>query len=354
MALLAGFFLPLSVQADSTPSGSDLAAAVNAYREANGLYDLTMDSALMAAAQGHADWIVETGQGGHTGAGGSDETTRAMWAGYGGGKTIKCDEAWASTSSISSAIYSAWSDATHQAVLLNGWGNSYTDIGAGVAAYTDGDKKGNYVMVVDVCLMEGKSAPSSYITTTPGTLVAPSAAATSDINPYIIPITTSTPNPDGSVVHVVMNGQNLLNIALAYGVKMADIRELNGMAEDSTLIYEGQHLVIFGAGSVPTNPPSTETPVSSKTPKPTYTPRPTRAAFTPTPPGTATPTLTPTPKPLLAVIAPNGIDGRTIGIILIILCSLGLLGLGISSLPEKKQVKSEKKPDPVTDPVDEE
>ena len=40
----------------------------------------------------HAEWIVATGQGGHIGASGSDETVRVSWTGYGGGAAIQCDE----------------------------------------------------------------------------------------------------------------------------------------------------------------------------------------------------------------------------------------------------------------------
>ena len=83
-----------------------------------GLYALNPDAKVMSAAQGHADWIVATGNGGHTGASGSDETTRVYWSGYGGGKSIKCDEAWASTTSVNSAVYEAWSDWTHQQVMV--------------------------------------------------------------------------------------------------------------------------------------------------------------------------------------------------------------------------------------------
>ena len=66
---------------------------------ANGYYAIGTNSLVMSAAQGHADWIVQTGQGGHTGAGGSDETVRVGWTGYGGGAEIKCDENWAMASS---------------------------------------------------------------------------------------------------------------------------------------------------------------------------------------------------------------------------------------------------------------
>ena len=73
VASLSAFSLPANA---SQPTGYDLAAVVNAYRVANGYYQLNPHAQVMAAAQAHAEWIVETGQGGHIGAGGSDETTR--------------------------------------------------------------------------------------------------------------------------------------------------------------------------------------------------------------------------------------------------------------------------------------
>ena len=80
------------------PSGYDLVAGVNAYRASQGYYAIGTNTLVMAAAQAHADWIVQTGQGGHTGSGGSDETMRVSWTGYGGGASIQCDEAWAASS----------------------------------------------------------------------------------------------------------------------------------------------------------------------------------------------------------------------------------------------------------------
>lgn len=312
-----------------TPSPYDLIDAVNSYRAANGLYALTPDSSLMAAAQGHAVWIVDTGQGGHTGLGGSDETTRAMWAGYGGGKTIKCDEAWAATSSVQAAVYTAWSDWTHQQVMLNGWGNNYTDVGAGVAK----NKEGNFVFILDVCLTEGKS-PSAGLT--PGT---PGVIPTFDMSQLISAVSVATPAADGSVTHLVKYGQSLVMIALAYGVKINDIRSLNNLPADSTLIYEGQKLIIFASGSYPTAGTTTPTIQGTRTTRPTWTPRPTQPIMTPTPPGTPTSTPTPTPPSLMAVIAPNGLDTRTIGMIVIAICALGLVGVGISSIPSMNRKK---------------
>ena len=132
LALAAGLGAYTPVDAGQ-PSGYDLVAGVNAYRASQGYYAIGTNALVMAAAQSHADWIVQTGQGGHTGAGGSDETMRVSWTGYGGGAEIKCDEAWAAASTVDEAIYNQWSDWTHQEVMLNGWGNRYTDAGGGVA-----------------------------------------------------------------------------------------------------------------------------------------------------------------------------------------------------------------------------
>lgn len=59
-----------------------------------------------------------------------------------------------------------------------------------------------------------------------------------------VPMVTMTQRANGCTVHVVGPGQTLWAIALAYGVKIDDIRGLNGMGTDSTTIYPGENLVI--------------------------------------------------------------------------------------------------------------
>jgi hypothetical protein len=81
-------------------------------------------------------------------------------------------------------------------------------------------------------------------------------------------IIPSTPMADGAVVHIVGDGETLAGIAEAYGVSMITIRELNGLAPDSTLIFPGQKLIIQLAPT-PTLTP-TITPV---TPRPPRAPR---------------------------------------------------------------------------------
>jgi LysM repeat protein len=231
----------------TAPTPYDVMAAVNAHRAANGYYALTPNTLVMAAAQTHAEWIVTTGQGGHIGASGSDETVRVSWTGYGGGAEIRCDENWASGRTVQDAMVGAWSDWTHQEVMLNAWGNRYTDMGAGVAAYGDG----RYVFILNVCLVVGQEFDGS-VPEANDALTPTDPLATADRSNYIYGVTLATPAADGSVTHTVLYGQTLAAIAKAYGVTIETLRTLNTIATDSTIIWVGEELVIQPAGSVPT------------------------------------------------------------------------------------------------------
>src|SRR5665648_105404 len=112
--------------------------------------------------------------------------------------------------------------------------------------------------------------------------------ATATIDPAILNIQTATPQNDGSVIHTVAEGQSLWGIALAYGVFIGDIQNLNGLDADNSIIQNGQKLMIFPPGSIETEiPVVTEQPVD-----------PTAAAarlITPTSTETPEPTITATP-----------------------------------------------------------
>ena len=326
----SAFRLPAN---DSQPSGYDLAAAVNAYREANGYYQLNPHSLVMAAAQAHADWIVETGQGGHIGAGGSDETMRVSWTGYGGGVTILCDENWASGSTIDDAMYGAWSDWTHQEVMLNTWGNRYTDIGGGVASLGNG----RYVFVLNVCLVVGQEysgeAPGSHTSTAAGSHTSTAAGSnssappanssvlgTADSSNYIYGVTLATPLADGTIKHKVLYGQTLASIAKAYSITIETLRALNEMAADETIIWPDEELLIQPAGTGANSAQGPATPETDASPAPsataamqTQTQQPTLTV------STASPTATPQAAP----------DDRqrtsTAGIVV-----LGLAGVGLA------------------------
>jgi LysM repeat protein len=235
--------------------------AVNSLRTANGLPVYQTDSILMSIAQGHSDYQAAIGQVTHTGAGGTRPKDRAAAAGYGGGGTFFISENIAGSSNLSiDGVISMWlGDSLHTQTML---GSTYQDIGAGVS-----ESNGFVYYTIDVAYQAGGSSSSPPVANTPG-------------GPTAIPIylvQTATPKPDGSVVHTVRSGQTLIGIAIAYGITVAEIKDLNYLTSD--VIYEGDQLIIHPAN----------------TPGPTAT---TTATTTPTRAATATrnPTRTPTPS----------------------------------------------------------
>lgn len=325
--LLNAIFFPFVVvkAGSSAPSPYDLIDVVNGYRSSNGLYALNPDSLVMAAAQAHADWIVETGNGGHTGAGGSDETIRVGWTGYGGGSNIHCDEAWASGTNVEDVVYSSWADWVHQGVMLDYWGNGYTDVGAGVADQGNG----RYVFVLDVCMVSGKPSPNrptAVKTPADGDFSNNPIDSTLDTSQLMFAVVKSTPLPDGSVIHTVQYGQSLVQIALAYGTKVNEIRQLNNIPEDSTLIYPDQKLVIFksSTGSMPSVALQTTgtldtTKAGTQTLDPTYTARP--KATQPALPEMKLPTMTATP----VIESEKSAPVQSVGLVLVVICGIGIL-----------------------------
>lgn len=238
--------------------------AVNNLRAGNGLPAYQQNGILMSIAQAQTDYQAAIGECTHTGAGGTSPKDRAAAAGYGGGATFFMSENFVCGTNLSvDEAISIWlQDAPHTQTML---GANYVDVGAGVSV--DGD----YVYyTLDVAYVAGSGNYVPPATYTPG---GPTAI------PYY-PVQTVTPMPDGSVVHTVQAGQNLSIIAKAYGVLVAEIKDLNNLTSDN--IYVGDKLVIRKAGT----PAPTSTPTATSTPTRAATPthRPTR---------TATPSITP-------------------------------------------------------------
>ena len=107
----------------------------------------------------------------------------------------------------------------------------------------------------------------------------------------ILPVEIASANPDGSLVHVVQEGQTLWNIAAAYQIDINQILSLNGMV-DGSLIVPGQRLLIKPASLTPTAQ-ATHSPTSALI---TVTPRQT---LPPTRPSTEVAQLVQTPSPVL-------------------------------------------------------
>ncbi len=311
---------PFSVQAQDNAVWV-LLDSLNSYRAANGLPPLQVNNQLMAAAQSQADYLaatydIESGADGHVGSGGSRPIDRAYAFGYGGGYQIDVSENWAGLGPATTAaqvVYNPWwADSAHQNTMLDGWGVSYTDVGIGVA------KQGIIVYyVIDV-----GAVTSDQPFVSPSGIGSSTGAYGPASNSSVYLLETAAPKPDGSVIHVVQEGETLELIARSYGVDIETIQELNNMPTGYVIIYPDQELLIKPAGSVDESEIPTATPAG---PTATVTPVPT---FTPRPRPTRTMEVTPTSAPLIDVVNSNNqLTGRqTLGLVIAIVCGLGLVG----------------------------
>lgn len=248
-ALIIGFApRPSQAQpylAPSIQSGSDLLAAVNSLRASHGLPAYNANSILMSIAQAQADYMAATGGAyGHLGPGGTSPMQRAITAGY---AAVFFSENWQSGSGLSpSGAVSRWQgDAPHLNTMLSA---SLVDAGAGVS------KSGNVVYYV---LDAGGMGPPSGGGGTPigGTNLPPATIGPSQ---FMVPVTLSTPGPDGLVYHEVAYGQSLWSIAIAYGTKIEAIKALNNILD--TDIRPGQKLLVLkGPTPVPFTPTASPT-----------------------------------------------------------------------------------------------
>jgi uncharacterized protein YkwD len=240
---------------------------INNLRAANGLYQLAENQYLNLAAQNHANWIATTGLGGHTGEGGSDAKARALAVGYGEGAQVWVTENWARGSGLTAydCVHTMWKpSAAHIQNMLNTW---HDEFGAGVAI----DSSGFTIYVVNFGHVSGSTVPSQSVSVPTG--------PTATLAPLVQPVTTSTPQGDGTVVHVVQFGQSLWAISDAYDIPMADLLALNGLTEEDAIFPDQQLLIVRGSGETPeptpTEPSKVEMQASAQK-APTVTPRPTR------------------------------------------------------------------------------
>ena len=290
------------------PPASDASAvidAVNSLRISNGLAPYSTSSILMGTAQGQADYMASTGGAGHTGPGGSTVTQRLLEAGYplagdlslGG---FRSENVIGSPGMTAEGAVAAWQgDSVHLHTMLS---SDLTEIGAGVS-----ETDGVYYYVIDCARPTGSGAPQAY---TPGAESAYGAG----MNEIIMPVSQSTPNEKGEIIHEVKSGQSLWQIAIAYGVKIDQIRGLNQLAT-AYLINPGDTLLIKTV-ETPTPQPPTAIPTT-----PAALPTVSTSTQNPTEPPTATPT--PTPAPPLA--NPLGAGGAVGAIILVALAAAGLV-----------------------------
>lgn len=321
IGLLVSFalgFLPVgifSAQASglsATYSPYALISAVNILRASNGLPAYNSNSILMATAQAQANYMASIGSWSDYGPGGSTLGERLLAAGYplagdlseGG---IASQNVIQGTSSMTpQAAVQAWmGDSVHQIALLS---TGLSDIGAGVT-YSGGD----VYYVIDCAQPTGSGRQQAYTpsSSNSGGQISGTPVSQEQTIPMAI---VSTPDQGGNVYHIVRQGQALWQIAIAYKVKIDDIKTLNSLSSD--VIFPGQKLLIMNVGTpMPVSPTAGPTLDLS-----TFTPLPTLEVVTQTVTATGIPTATPS--------APvQSRNGATVvgGIVLAALFAAGLI-----------------------------
>jgi len=247
-------------------SAAELLDAVNSLRLSHGLAPYQSNSILNGIAQAQADYLVAISTITHTGPDGSRPYQRALAAGYllagdlsqGG---FFSENITAGVGQTAQEAVDVWmGDAPHQNTMLSG---TLVDAGAGVGVYAN-----TFYYVLDC----GRSTGGTPVAYTP---VAP-------LHPNTPTILPNTPNPDGSIIHIVQTGDTLGSLSLAYNVPLADILKLNNLTLTS-VIYVGQKIKISnGFTPTPTQPTGTPTIRPTITEWPTFTPVDTPVDSTPT------------------------------------------------------------------------
>ena len=316
--LPVGMFPAQAWDAPASYSPSALIGAVNALRAAHGLPAYTTNSILMASAQAQANYMASIGSWSDYGPGGSTLGERLLAAGYPlagdlslGGLASQNVIQGTSSMTVQAAVNAWMGDAEHRIALLS---TDLTQIGAGVT-YSGGD----VYYVIDCAQPTGSGMQQAY---TPSSGGSRAGATPASQEPTIPMAVVSTPDQSGAVYHVVQPGQALWQIAIAYKVKINDIKTLNSLSSD--VIYPGQKLLILRVGTPTAAPPTTRPTLDLST----LTPLPTLEVLVET--AAATSTSTPVPA-----AAPDSRHGSLVvgGIIFAALVAAGFIAWASRARP---------------------
>jgi LysM repeat protein len=316
---LSIFFSFQQVQS-AAPSAYDLIGLINDLRQTNGLPAMEIDDTLMTAAQVQSDYLggtygtdIPTWELGHVGSGGTTALDRAIASGYSVSSDGNVIENWAGGTAnitLNEIIYVNWNDDAHMGNMLH---PDAVHVGAGV---TEGDGYIYYIVNFGVQYGSGDAAGGGVASTIP----------TMAVTPKVAPVTVATPGEDGSIFHIVEVGQALWSIAKAYDVTIPQLVSLNSLSEN-VIIFEGQSLLIRPAFT------PTPSPTTTQTPKP-----PTR---TPIPARTAQAINTQIPEESEATEGGFlGLNRQTMGLVLILVCGVGLVLIVVGSMAKGKTPKA--------------
>ncbi|HWQ46241.1 MAG TPA: LysM peptidoglycan-binding domain-containing protein [Longilinea sp.] len=330
LTLLTFLVIPgVSVQAQDSDLTSIIYSLIdqtNSVRAGYGLSPLTTDSILMYTAQWTAETMASLDTCAHLSTlGYASVSSRVSGAGYGNGATVFATENMACGLSSDNIYSGIWNDYWHL-LPVNGT-YAYRDVGAGAAR----SASGTIYYVLHAAYIAGgvsNNGGTYSITTAPTAAnnLTRTAQAGATVSNYINAVYTSTPQPDGSIIHVVQPGQTFWSIAIAYDTHIIDIQNMNQLPTDSVL-WVGQSLVVRGTNTPGAEFTPTETPIP-----PTRTATLNLPTRTPTQYQTRTPTVTPTLEPVFPGFA---LDRRAFGILIITICALGLGAVMISSFRKK-------------------
>ncbi len=328
LTLIIIYGLPVSAQGNA----SQLLAQINDLRVSVGLSGYTTNSALTAAANNHAAWMVNTGKVSHTQDDGSGPRSRAQNAGY-SSNFVSENIYMGSRSGINDA-WTFWINSPiHYAGLTS---PNYNNIGIGTAGGANG-----FAFV----LVFGNSTGSLP-------RIASSASGGNGSGAPEIPSFVVGVDAIGNIMHEVQPGDTVGEIALIYGYTWSEIPYMlgiNGMEEpDAQYLEIGSVFLVPPQDGTytPTPAPLTATPTRTTTPTlPPKTATEARVAIDMVPPATfimpsqtptkeliirAVPTATSTPTPLPAVTSatmpPEDNSLQTLLIVAVIV-QVGVIGV---------------------------
>lgn len=308
-----------------------LIEAVNELRLAYGLPPLNVHPVLMQVAQIEAEGLA-AGRPGHWR---PNNLTLGQWLlslGYPLSGDLSLDGyrsenvVWGPNFTVQDAIKMWNNDDPHTNTMLSA---ERSDIGAGTSAATDEWGQTVYFYVLETALQtkSGQMQYDSYpiLTAIAGNQGlaygdATQMAQSLQVAQYIMPVVQATAQPDGDVIHEVKNGQSLWSIAIKYGVKIEQIRQLNNLS--SIDLYPSQKLLVQKGATQPAPTPTATGTTLSASPSPT----PSRIHSDPSPSAgiVATGTLSATSETASSFPEKLSTSGMTIGFVFLVFLLAGL------------------------------
>jgi len=219
LILVASSSSLINVSSAQSETPDDLVSAVNNLRALYGLAPYQIDPELMEYAQEHSEYQASIETGTHTHSDGTLSQDIGLQENVAGGD--------AGVVTVAIVVNEIWVDWGHRHILID---YPSGEIGAGIAL-SDNDQ-----VFYTVVIRPGEETEA--VTTREGTPVS------------FVQLRTSTPNPNGSIIHKVNSGESLWGIAELYGVSLEELRGLNNLVGESPIINIGQELLIRPALTV--------------------------------------------------------------------------------------------------------